>query len=89
MNVRLARLASAALIGAVLLLPGSAFAADPAPAGPLPVVTDWQAHLDHMRTMDGPLETHVAACVEVHGPMAGMLGANGSMVGMMDGGMVR
>lgn len=92
MNVRLARLgrlAAAALIGAALAIPGAALAADPTPAGPPPTVADWRAHLDHMQTMDGVLGSHVADCAEVHGSMAGMLGPDGTMVGMMDGGMMR
>jgi hypothetical protein len=89
MTIRLARLASAAVIGAALLIPGAAVAADPAPAGPPPSVVDWQVHLDHMQSMDGVPGDHVAACVAMHGSMAGMLGPNGSMVEMMDGGMMR
>jgi len=92
MNVRLARLgrlAAAALIGAALAIPGAALAADPTPAGPPPTVADWQAHLDHMQTMDGNLGAHIGACAEWHGSMARMLGPDGSMVGIMDGGMMR
>ena len=89
MNNRLARLASAAVIGAALALPGVAFAADPEPVAPPAAVTDWQAHLEHMRSMDGTLGNHVAACAEVHGSMSGTFGLSGSMGGMMDGGMMR
>jgi hypothetical protein len=89
MNLRTRRLAAAAVIGAALALPAVAFAADPVPAGPPAVVVDWQAHLDHMRSMDGAPGDHVAACADVHGSMAGMLGPNGSMVEMMGGGMMR
>lgn len=89
MDLRLGRLAAAAVIGAALALPGAAFAADPTPAGPPAAVTEWGAHLDHMRSMDGNLGVHVRACLAVHGSMAGQLGPNGSMVGMMDGGMMR
>jgi hypothetical protein len=89
MNHRIARLASAAVIGAALALPGAAFAADPEPVAPPAAVADWQAHLDHMRSMDGNLGSHVRGCVEVHGSLAGHLGPNGSMVEMMGGGMMR
>jgi hypothetical protein len=89
MSVRLRRLAAAAVIGAALALPGAAFAADPAPVAPPPAIVDWPAHLDHMRSMDGNLGSHVRACVDMHGSMAGLLGPNGSMAGMMDGGMMR
>ena len=89
MNHRFARLASAALIGAALALPGAAFAATPEPVAPPATAADWQAHLDHMRSMGGNLGSHVRGCIEVHGSMAGLLGPNGSMAEMMDGGMMR
>lgn len=89
MKTRLARLVAVAAIGAALFVPAVAAAADPDPAGPPPAAVDWRVHLDHMRSMDGTPGDHVAACVAVHGSMAGMLGPNGSMAGMMDGGMMR
>ena len=89
MNHRIARLASAALIGVALSFPVAALAADPAPVGPPAAVADWQAHLDHMRSMDDNLGRHVRGCIEMHGSMAGLFGPNGSMVEMMDGGMMR
>lgn len=89
MHHRIARLASAAVIAAALALPGAAFAADPEPVAPPAAVADWQAHLDHMRSMDGNLGSHVSGCVEMHGSMAGQLGPDGSMVEMMGGGMMR
>lgn len=89
MNHRIARFASAAVIGAALALPGAAFAADPEPVAPPASVADWQAHLDHMRSMDGTLGSHVRGCIASHGSMAGLLGPDGSMVEMMGGGMMR
>jgi len=89
MNRRIVRLASAAVIGAALALPGAVFAADPEPVAPPAAVADWQAHLEHMRSMDGNLGSHVRGCIEMHGSMAGLFGPNGSMVEMMDGGMMR
>jgi hypothetical protein len=88
LNHRISRLVSAALIGAALALPGSTFAGDPTPAGPPAAVGDWQAHLDHMRSMDGNLGTH-GSCTATHGSMAGLFGQNGALGGMMDGGMMR
>jgi hypothetical protein len=89
MNHRIARLAAVAAIGAALVLPAAVFAADPAPAAPPAAVTDWQTHLDHMRSMDGNLGGHVRGCIELHGSMAGLFGPSGAMVEMMDGGMMR
>jgi hypothetical protein len=89
MNHRIARFASAAVIGAALALPGGAFAADPEPVAPPAAVADWQAHLELMRSMDGNLGSHVRGCVEMHGSMAGLLGPNGSMAEMMGEGMMR
>jgi len=93
MTTHVARLIAAAAIAAALAIPAVAMAADPDPAAPPPAVVAWQVHLDHMRSMSGNVGARVAACVEVHGSMAGMLGPNGSMVemmaGMMDGGMMR
>jgi hypothetical protein len=89
MNVQIARLIAATAVVAALAIPAAAIAADPDPAGPPPAVVDWQVHLDHMRSMEGTLGNHVAACAEAHGSMSGMLGPNGSMAGMMDGGMMR
>ena len=89
MNVRIVRLTAAALVLAALALPAMAAAADPDPLGPPPAVIDWQVHLDHMRSMDGTLGDHFAACAAVHGSMSGMFGPNGSMVEMMGGGMMR
>jgi hypothetical protein len=85
MNHRIARIATAAVIGAALALPGAAFAADPEPVAPPAAVADWQVHLDHMRSMDGTLGSHLRGCVEMPGSMAGHFGANGSMVEMMGG----
>lgn len=89
MNDRIPRLVAAAILGAALALPAATLAADPTPSGPPPAVVDWQLHLDHMRSMGGNFGDHVAACVEVHGSMNGMFGPNGSMAGMMNGGMMR
>jgi TRAP-type C4-dicarboxylate transport system substrate-binding protein len=89
MPVRIARFVSATVITAALVFPGSALAADPTPAGPPAAVSEWQVHLEHMRSMAGNLGTHVSGCVEMHGSMAGQLGPNGSMVEMMAGGMMR
>jgi hypothetical protein len=89
MNHRIARFASAAVIGAALVLPGAAFAADPEPVAHPAAVADWQAHLDHMRSMDGTMGSHVRGCIEMHGSMAGLFGPNGSMVEMMGEGMMR
>jgi hypothetical protein len=89
MQVRIARLASLATIAAALAIPGSAVAADSSPAAPPPTVIEWQAHLDHTRSMSGNLEVHVGDCTEMHGSMAGQFGPNGSMVEMLDGGMMR
>lgn len=88
MPVPLARCAATAALAAALILPASALAADPSPSAPPPTVVDWQIHLDHMRSMGGPLGLHISACEAQHGSMAGMLGPNGSMVGMMSGGMM-
>lgn len=89
MQVRIARLATLAAIAAALAIPGSAVAADPSPAAPPPPAIEWQAHRDDMRSMSGKLRVHVRDCIEMHGSMAGRLGPNGSMVEMMDGGMMR
>lgn len=89
MNTRITRLFSAAALLAALAIPATAIAADPQPAAPPAAVVEWQDHLDHMGSMDGNLGAHVRDCVAVHGSMAGMLGPNGSMAGMMAGGMMR
>ncbi len=89
MNTRIARLTAAAVVVAALAIPAVAAAADPDPSAPPPAVVEWQVHLDHMRSMAGTPGDHVAACAQVHGSMSGMFGPNGSMGGMMDGGMMR
>ena len=88
MSISAARFATAAALAATLILPGSAVAADPPPSAPPAAVADWQTHLDHLLAMGGPLGLHLAECAAQHGSMAGMLGPNGSMIGMMDGGMM-
>jgi hypothetical protein len=88
-RLRIARLAGGLALAAVLAVPGSALAADPTPAAPPANVTEWQAHLEHMRSMGGSLGEHVVDCVEMHGSLAGLFGPNGSMVEMMAGGMAR
>lgn len=91
MPVRITRLVAAAATAAVLVFPGSVLAADTTPAAvPVPVpVAEWQLHVRHMRSIDGNLGTHVRACVEMHGSMAGRFGPNGAMTEMMAGGMMR
>jgi hypothetical protein len=89
MPVRIARLASALALAAALAIPGAVIAADSAPVGPPANVIEWQAHLEHMQSMDGNLGTHVRDCVGAHGSIAGMFGPNGAMVEMMAGGMIR
>jgi hypothetical protein len=89
MPIPLARLAAAAALAATLVLPGSVAAADSSPSAPPPAVVDWQTHLDHMRSMGGPLGLHVSECAAKHGSMAGMFGPDGSMMQVMDGGMMR
>ncbi len=89
MPVRIARLASALALAATLAIPGSALAADSAPVGPPAGVSEWQAHLEHLQSMDGNPGIHVRDCVEAHGSMAGQFGPNGSMTEMMSGGMMR
>ena len=89
MNPRIVRLLPAAALIAALAIPATAIAADPQPAAPPTAVVEWQAHLDHMGSMDGNLGGHVRDCVAAHGSAAGMLGPNGAMVETMAGGMMR
>ncbi len=89
MTRRSARLAAAVALAAMLALPGTSLAAEPAAAAPPADVVAWQEHLDHMRAMGPNLGAHVTDCVAMHGSMAGMLGPNGMMVqgmGTMMGG---
>ncbi len=81
MNARIARLAAA--LGAALALPAATSAADPAPTAPSSDVAGWQARLDLMGAMGPNLGIHLSECIEVHGSLAGQLGPNGSMLGMM------
>jgi len=89
MPLRIARLASTVAVAAVLVFPGSALAADPAPVAPPAPVVDWQLHLEHMQSMEGNLGTHLREHVAMHGSLAGHLGPNGAMLEMMAGGMMR
>lgn len=89
MHSRIARLAAAAALVTAFAAPAMAVAADPSPTAPPASVVAWQVHRDHMRSMDGNLGTHLQACIDAHGSLAGQLGPNGSMVGMMGEGMMR
>jgi hypothetical protein len=83
MHARLARLAAALALGAVLAAPAVAAAVDPAPIAPSDDVQAWQAHLAMMQTMGPNLGAHLRECIEMHGSPAGQLGPNGSMLDMM------
>lgn len=86
MPPRLARLATAIALTAVLVLPSVAMAGEPPTSTPPGSVMMWQQHLDHMRAIGPNLGAHVRDCVAMHGSMAGMMGPNGMMAeGMAEG----
>lgn len=83
MHARIARLAAALALGAVLAAPALAAAADPAPVAAPDDVRAWQAHLEMMQTMGPNLGGHLRECIETHGSLAGQPGPNGWMLDMM------